>query len=306
MLSDNFLAEILNSAKVFSFTDPRDRVYGFLGLPLAQNYRNKLDIRYETTVLETCRSFAYFCIEQIRDLELLHFIEYDENTLSSESPFWVLQWQTNVYQIALTRSWYAPILPERIPTTTSIVEPDKDRVRSLSLKEIIIDTVAFASDRLNESCSVADIAKVWVKIQEYERRHGLSAHAQYQPASAFLEAITCGRSRAHSNHEETGLIESIYIRHLEAQLPAEHGPRYPTAANSASLTENERLQSTHSMVLDHIHNRKFAITQCGFYCLDPGVADEGDLCCILYGTKTPLCCASQRSRGNTSCWAMLP
>lgn len=281
------LAEILNSAKILAFTDPRDRIYAFLGLPIAQNFRNSLEISYETTILETYRSFACFCIDQIRDLELLHFVEHDENTLSSACPSWVPQWQTNVYQMALTRSWYAPIFPERVPITTSIVESGEDGVRQLNLKGIIIDTLAFASDRLNESCSVADIAKVWKKFQEYERRHGLSKDAKYPLVSAFLEAITCGRSRAHSNHEETTSIESIYIRHLEGQLPAAHGPRYPTAANSASLTENERLQLTHSMVLDHIHNRKIAITERGFYCLVPGVAVEGDLCCILYGTKTP-------------------
>lgn len=281
------LAEILNSAKVLSFTDPRDRIYAFLGLPMAQNYRNKLDISYETTVLETYRSFAYFCIEKARDLELLHFVEHEENTLSSEFPSWVPQWQTNVYQMALTRSWYAPIFPERMPITISSVGTRTDGLGSLHLKGIIIDKVAFASDRLNESCSVADVAKVWVKIQIYERRHGLSAHSKYPPASAFLEAITCGRSRAHSNHEEPNSIESIYLRHLEGQLPANHGPRYPTAANSANLTESERLQLTHSMVLDHIHNRKIAITQRGFYGLLPGVAEEDDLCCILYGTKTP-------------------
>ena len=36
-----------------------------------------------------------------------------------------------------------------------------------------------------------------------------------------------------------------------------------------------------------IHNRRLAITRRGLYCLVPGVAEEGDMTCILYGTMTP-------------------
>ncbi|KAJ0116046.1 Heterokaryon incompatibility protein 6 [Diaporthe amygdali] len=294
------LPDILHCAKTLAFTDPRDRIYAFMGLPIAKYYRNGLEISYEATMLETYHSFARFCVDQIRDLELLHFVEHDGNTVFSAFPSWVPQWQTNIYRILLTRSWCAPIAPERMPVTTPVAKRGKYGVGYLNLKGMLIDSVAFASGCLNEPCSVADLAKVWAKFQEYEHRHSLSVHAKYPPVSAFLEAITCGRSGAHrnSNYEEAIAIESMYIQHLEGQLPVEHGPRDAiAAANSVSLKEDERLQLMHSIVVDHIHNHKITITQRGFYCLAPGVAEEGDLCYILYGTKTPFVLRKSEATG---------
>lgn len=81
---DFFVDEVLgslNDGRQLDVTDDRDRIYAFLGLPVATDIRANLSINYEQTWEAVFHDFACCYLDSTQDLNILHFIQPSEATI---------------------------------------------------------------------------------------------------------------------------------------------------------------------------------------------------------------------------------
>jgi len=87
--------ELLARAKRLDCSDARDRVYAFLGLPLAQVGPKDcvvVEPDYDNNYLEGYREFALQWLKHTHDLHLLSTVEHNAETFESDLPSWVPRW----------------------------------------------------------------------------------------------------------------------------------------------------------------------------------------------------------------------
>ncbi|ETN41540.1 uncharacterized protein HMPREF1541_03476 [Cyphellophora europaea CBS 101466] len=89
------LLEALRASRVLQATDPRDKVYAFLGLMPNDVLTRAVEIDYDCTVVETYTRLAVASLECYQNLSILsytqHLPEYQED---SPCPSWVPRWDT--------------------------------------------------------------------------------------------------------------------------------------------------------------------------------------------------------------------
>lgn len=135
--------------KSLQATDPRDKVYGLLGLwRPASTHEAKLEVDYNKPVSEVYADVAMLAIRSREDLFVLRFVDHDVeyNFQKGDSfPSWVPRWDRGT-------SWAFAWLDKSPLTATQYKAeiPDQELAHSgvLSVKGVLFDRVAWASDVL--------------------------------------------------------------------------------------------------------------------------------------------------------------
>ncbi|KAJ3500616.1 hypothetical protein NM208_g17104 [Fusarium decemcellulare] len=94
----------------FQATDPRDKVYGLLGLLGKSGQKLPMELRYvDTSVADVYAAAAMALINERRDLKILAFIhhtsEYIDADLTDGMPSWVPRWDTGPGLSSLNRNY---------------------------------------------------------------------------------------------------------------------------------------------------------------------------------------------------------
>ncbi|KAF2993398.1 hypothetical protein E8E13_001216 [Curvularia kusanoi] len=104
--NDDYLLQYLNIFKLYEATNPRDKVYGLLGILHA---RFGLDtstfgVDYEKSIAEVYTDAAVRVLRRGQDLELLNHIWHDAgHGFNTEFPSWVPRWDFKVSDIIVPR-----------------------------------------------------------------------------------------------------------------------------------------------------------------------------------------------------------
>lgn len=111
---ESSILSLLGLCQLFSCTDPRDKLFGLLGLMgTPVNDDPSLQPDYTTSVVEVCRRFAGYAIASTRSLHILHSVG-TKRTLC-ELPSWVPDWSVS------TKFWrFAEICPSVRRTTIGL------------------------------------------------------------------------------------------------------------------------------------------------------------------------------------------
>ena len=70
------------------------------------------------------------------------------------------------------------------------------------------------------------------------------------------------------------MLESAYMQLLQHEL-SQGDALYGSA------------EYFHKMRMDDVHNKSFIVLDRGYYGLAPSIVQEGDICCIIFGTRSP-------------------
>ncbi|UPK95894.1 hypothetical protein LCI18_006829 [Fusarium solani-melongenae] len=263
------LVQILDCARWLGVSDPRDRIYAFLGLLNADELLPIFQPSYEVPCIQVYRDFACEYLRRSQDLDILHFVHNDESTLEGALASWVPRWDMSLYS-SYTGSInnYSPLSRRIMPqTSSSRITVSQDQA-TLGLRTMLIDTVAFTGPKFDKNSTTAeDVASLWESVST------MSGPLPYScsPLLAFVTIFRCGVYRGRLN--EWKVLQSAYMQLLQRELS--HG--------DASYGSAEKF---HTLRMEDVHNKRFIKTHRGYYGLAPKAVQEGDVCCIIFGTRS--------------------
>ncbi|KAM3506496.1 hypothetical protein MY11210_007537 [Beauveria gryllotalpidicola] len=279
----------LESARVLGLTDPRDRIYAFLGLVSMDAEGSdsawKLQPNYEQDFLQVYKDFAVEYVVKKRSVELLDYVQHTEHTLDAGLPSWTPRWDTQLEGRSRLHFPYEPALTDR---GSAIHRPSVAGTK-LHVRAVVLDSVVYVSDVFGPHISLDDIAKVWDACVR------IDAPTPYPPLCrlhAFIETLLgnplltnaedARRSQAAyllQLHQRTDEVEAIDTRYWEAT--AQGGDEH----------------SYHSSLQWSLNGKRIFLTRRGYFGHAYAVA-QGDQCGIVFGCKAP--CILRSATGDNS------
>lgn len=263
----------LQACRHLGVKDERDRVYAFLGLPEASfiTETGGFSISYSKNFLDVYRDFACCYLQHapkdpLRILQHSYF--YEDIEQPSWVPIWNRRWSVNKVEVLCTGA--EVIYPPQPRQTCHQIKLNDD---ALTCRGLVLDVVAEASQAFAwdpKDNRIEEVVSEWQKLGPF--RH---SNLVYDfPLLAFINLIRCGRQPPSFSAEHMSTQIRAWMALLDNSCDGESG--------------NERLDDREQHgCLHRVGNRRIAVTECGYFCLLPASAREGDLCCIIYGTELP-------------------
>jgi hypothetical protein len=260
------LFDLLSHGAMLSCSDPRDRVYAFLGHPLAKNTSGSSTLLapdYTKDYREVYQEVSVLLLKRI-GLRLLSSVEHTEETIEEPFPSWVVRW--NVAEVMNDISQYHdqfkcyPTLESRLLHNT--VQGNKLISHGIYLEEI------GKSFRMKGRTDT-DVLTFFDNISNLEI-----------PLNVMINNFTTGRFRFSEIYGQTP--QTAFIKTLSAgqyQVPFDEITHHDLGADDIS--------SIHHSVIGTCHKRCFAMTGAGLFVLAPWLARPGDVCCVLFGAGAP-------------------
>lgn len=290
--------EILDSARELRLTDPRDRIYAFMALAAEDQAMPAVQPNYGKDVshLGVYRDFATNYLEKASDLELLHFVEHEEELEENSPPFvvignarthslpsWVPRWDWK---------WGGSRCVDRDDRKITCSEGNRDNSRGWSIsnvegspvlrvRAIVLDSVKYASETVKDrdqrdgpEREAMRVVSLWrnlaPEMKKYPGPHsGISG-------LAFLVALNHGLYDGDWKEYYQNLHK--LARRLESDQPSDPAD---------SHIQDPAMQRILVRTIEEARHRKFVILSRGYYGVAPKITREGDVCAIILGTRTP-------------------
>jgi Heterokaryon incompatibility protein (HET) len=275
-------------------TDPRDKIYGLLGMT---NNDPVLQPDYTLSVAAVYTTATKAMLLQNRDLRVLSFLVDGDVDREQNLPSWVLDFKNlSEDRSFATLCGFVEDVCERIYSAAPIVGPDadftsefEDADRLLRLKGVALDIVRTIGDCTSCPGLAVDLAQLAPKLL-------LSTITQWKSciASVDLPYVT----------GEASLV-AFWKTVLTDKKVAGYHPGFSGMLNQASdmrLDKNDssippstldeemllvRALASSSGLMSHLWSRRFAVSEKGYFTLLPGTVKTGDVLCILVGGEMP-------------------
>lgn len=265
---------LLSLTRQFGCTDPRDRVYGLLGLPSIdaepQDGLLFTEPNYNETEVDVYRKVAHRILETDQSLRLLCHVQHGTEVIKDECPTWVPRWD-KVFTHTI-----APSDPEVFHTAAKDLQmerketEDPDTLIVRGVKACSVSTVLpiMTADYLTSGKLIEDI------------RQSESAAILSDP-SLLSRTLTGGKewygmfveSERKHTADFAACLTSVTAEPLEdslKELAAEGDPlRFLEAASNAC------------------QERRLFQTVDGHLGLGPAAMKAGDMVCVLFGSTVP-------------------
>lgn len=269
----------LDFARGLHLSDRRDRVYAFMGMPEVADLRQGLDISYEKSCSDVYYDTAHWYVTTTKDSRILQYVAIDQETLASDVPSWVPQWHVNHYDMTLMSDDFESINSRTQPPMESQIIDG----RTLRVRGMLIETIDFASTTFNRDTPIQAIATLW------DSWIGCGKSAAYNlisPRLAFVNAFTTDMLGLDTPEDMDAMILNLgaFLLSLFGQDFVQNEPRLRFHRGRLEHGDDQKVIE---VMRPRIHNRKFVVTTRGYFGLVPGVAAQGDLCSIVFGTATP-------------------
>lgn len=162
---------------------------------------------------------------------------------------------------------------------------------TLQVRAVILDSIQYESGVFTPSTNTADVAQLWKNLPNSPGRY----RQVFNPANclgcvprlaAFLSCLCASSHQGLWENWEHGV--AAYIRRLQtagAQFSKDDlgDIEEQSAIGDATIVE--------SYVREIMRGRKFIVTSRGYFALTfdyPAIDFESDVCCIIYGARTPM------------------
>jgi hypothetical protein len=274
--------DLLSHGALLSCSDPRDKVYAFLGHPLAYPLTGTNLVRpdYRKTPAQVYLELSKALIQRT-GIRVLTTVEHNQATILEDFPSWVTRWNVSlvmndIYRVpnvrfcasaGLTASSSAFIAGNNLILQGVIL----DKVRQSSLIDISqVSSISFESFPTGERIRIDKVFEELRKVDGSPCMYSDRVHA-------FCMTLCSGR----------GVFGSDLAR-LAACLATmvENGGR-PVKKTFTPQEENDALVYL-AEVEGICMNRTFVVTERGFYGLAPLLTRPGDVACVLVGVDVPL------------------
>lgn len=291
--NEDFL-DLLNHCRWLGCTDPRDRVYAYLGHPLARVYPGRdliVDPDYTKSVKDVYLDLAKQLIRR-HGFRLLSAVEHDEQTLWDGFPSWVpfwsdVEWVSNSFGVFTEFYYDASSGAEPCAPTT-------DSEHNLIVRGVVVDTIRncfrFTDADMASPTNLAlrtpasETQGVLKDIWNATKYQETSVYPDSEAMEAFGLTLCAGLSTyqsAEDNIEQHRQDRAAYFRLLG---PAIGCGDLVSAQISAKEGDAERFWVDMKLEID---GRSFICTQKGHYGLAPCIVKPGDVVCIFFGAAVP-------------------
>lgn len=281
------LLEALTTQRQRKASDPRDKVYGVLGLCDSQARQN-IVVDYNCSIFDCYSSSMMHDIRTSGYLGALCFSDIDENN-KKDFPSWLVDWslwtpaleeQGMLYE--LYNLYHAAWDLEELPTLSH---------QTLSMRGAMRDTISVvgAINSLNGSAEESmPILRSWkALIDEYERR---DSNQTAEPGNELKTFMRILMSDALSTEKGKGrrLQEADFDIWKRWWIPVSenntlnaffHGDNRVEAAATLKVSEH---------IIRYISDKRIFATQNGDVGIGPAALKVGDQIWILHGGKMPL------------------
>ncbi|KAH8730029.1 heterokaryon incompatibility protein-domain-containing protein [Phaeosphaeriaceae sp. PMI808] len=254
----------LEHGKGLQLGDPRDRVYAFIGLPLALG--------------KTYRTFAIQYVKSTKTTELLKYVDHSHSSIA-EFPSWIPRWDLAQWPVSAA-------MPSRMDSRTNVMSvPTVNEDSILCVRGVLIDTVLYVSDLFDRDTTTMDtFCKIWANVitLAIDCPYNESGGANSYQFAAFLDSLARAMSIGDwSRWEQSRDAFGHEILQESSKLGDENrsDSAVPTADQDASFFFGEIKRITNLT--------KFIVTQRGYMGLAPEIVCKGDLIGIIFGCQTP-------------------
>ncbi|KAF1964026.1 HET-domain-containing protein [Bimuria novae-zelandiae CBS 107.79] len=280
------LSNLLWSFKYRSVTNPRDKIYGLLGLLSDHG----VQVNYSKSPKEIYVSFFSSCLLEDRGLDWFRWMTgecYEPNKLCL--PSWVpdfgpraitpiSSFLPNPVRGETQRVFFAARQDRSRPLSTIQFEDDH---RTLILRGRSFDVVSqcgrifpFSDDIVLGGRATEPILSHWKKMAMDTQLKTYQSRTDRE--NAFWRTILTDRQ-----------IEGLHFKENAGWNPAQRLlPEIQYIPPKNAKEEQELLQAMENRQLC-LNGRRFCITRKGRFCLLPPTASKGDLICILLGGEVP-------------------
>jgi hypothetical protein len=264
---DHDLLSTLNDARQLDLGDERDRLYAFLEL-FPDTGAFHLVPSYTKHFLDVYSDFARQYVQSEKDLTVFHYVEHTQSSFDDQqTASWVPRWNEQVYANNCFHRWTAST-SSGSQDYSATEDLGVSRNNILRVKGVLFDHVNLVSDRLQFRISLDEIAALWDSLTE--SRIDLSYSSAVAPL-AFLTTLTKGE----------------YVGDWLDWLPSQTAfIQYLQQSYSGDASSNET-DFILNRVRYNIDSRRFIVTERGYFGLAPMIVRKGDVCCMIFGCKSP-------------------
>jgi hypothetical protein len=271
--------DMMRQGRALGATEERDRIYAVLGLAkMFPQGQRKLDIipDYSRPAHDIFLEFAERYLQLTDDIDILNCVDHDEESLESRSPSWVPHWNPCPDLVWSLRGYH-----HLSSMNSEVSKPVLIGNGKLKLRGVLVDRIQFASSPFNhEKSTTTQAAQIWNNLQRSKHR---CAYSTSSVPLAFTWTMGGGK-RLHLSTEREKELEAQYLVELQRQ-----GAQFSDALTEdiESWDKIYRSNDFDSMVSKVSRNRRFIMSERGYFGLGPRVAQAGDICCIIFGAKCP-------------------
>ncbi|KAJ2896463.1 uncharacterized protein MKZ38_005551 [Zalerion maritima] len=283
--------DLLDHATLLDCTDPRDRVFAFLGHPLAQKKDGTGPVvwpDYAKSTLDVYRDVSMHLL-QTEGLRVLRSAEHTEESIAEPFPSWIVRWD-----IALVNSNISQVVPSPRPSKSGGSDIIFDTYL-LRFMGVVVDRVtkSFIIEREGTDFTntrLRDSSVRWAG----DGNRGLGL-LDYSHVVQYLQraGTPCAYATTYRPEErEAAFALTICARKDVDVLP---GVSFCKAMRDPSFCSGLAEGSQEYVELLNLvggfqsasHARTFFVTERGYYGLGPGICRPGDVCTVALGETVP-------------------
>jgi hypothetical protein len=270
---------LLSLARDLRLTDKRDRVFAFAAFAERVSQQPlHLIPDYDRSFLDIYQDFAREYLISYKDLDLLNYVQHDDSELLSSSgpTSWVPRWDINITNFNILFNTFPKLTSRSGLSFDPVILSDC----LLRVRGVIFDSVHFTSDcMIYETGTTTAIAGIWNSLS--------SIQVDLQYPKDYLHLAFCsgfdlgrappGRPTTWPHDREKYLLQL-------AEAGANFGEHVLSSYQSVTHCTGKSLGEEISL---HCCGRRFLVSDRGYFGFGPGLVEKGDLCCIIFGAKTP-------------------
>lgn len=280
--------DIMDCMRGAQVSDPRDRIFAFLGL-IEKFCARSLSVRvdYQKSCAEVFFDVASDYFSSTGNAFILHYIHSNNWSLeNSVHPSWVPCWDRFCYR-SIISNYHRMNEIKSCTTASPPVILGKDL---LKVRGVIFDKLRYVPHKTHGNmASLDDMLESWNDVSSVHRSN--TPYQNLPPLVAFL--YTLWAERGPNNNTCTQWKSTFaYARWIHDRTdyqaatglystPGYHPPDGYSEDHALGLHEYFRQRNL-------LSGRRYFLTQRGYYGMGSPVARRGDLCCVIFGgTKAP-------------------
>jgi hypothetical protein len=267
-----------------SCTDPRDKVYGTLGM-LSPYERSEFLVDYNLPTSHVYINAVDYLLSTTRRLDVIRAsIRFSDHESAVKLPSWVPDWSHNPNVRPIRNKDHAFSASGKTDAKFAFL----NRRKQLEISAIFIDTIGsmgigISSEMDTDNAVTAFFA--WRLSVIQKSGYDLAAH------EAFCRTLSMGQSDQRWTPREW--MEFTYHTFgclLQERLPAlALDPQLQFyAANPIPIPAEQREKLFYSCIMDSISARRFCISSTGLLCLGASLGRKDDLIVVPLGCSTPI------------------
>jgi hypothetical protein len=267
-------SRLLALTRQFEATDPRDRIFGLLGIPTTDSDPDSgeffMAADYSLSVLDIYRNLARKVLQLGESSSLLTSVQHGEE-LDSDWPSWIPRWD-KVYTHALSPSDSAANHSTSADTTFTWTFPSPNII---VLKGIEVDSIC---EHLPKRRTTSGRTYL-VDFQHYGCQRLMKLFETNAGLKTLCWTLTAGKGwygLLVDDHEKHVNDFASYVKTL-----------HPELAHFVSHREGGDIHRFLDATSNACDERRLFFTESGYLGLGPAALRNGDCICVLFGGSMP-------------------